>query len=304
MSKLKFDFGIETHEFMSEIFEKNFKYFPNALNSREYTWEMLNSDFHNINPVTGNMIIYKNGIQNHRSYSNSFEDFDKQIRYDFDENKLHTLLNDGATIVVNGFDKSSITINALCHKLSVMTNFSTVANAYITKGGSGTFGKHWDTHCVFATQIKGSKLWRIYKPTLDLPLPFQTSSQEKEFFNKDPVFEIVINEGDVLYIPRGWWHVANPIQNIPSVHISFGIHTPKLFNYIKWVLEKKMSQDIDFRRSINSDHLINKEAINLALNKITNSLSSIEIFEEFNREASKISIKTREINIENLLKAY
>ncbi|WP_183020132.1 hypothetical protein [Delftia sp. UME58] len=139
MIELNLDFGITDHEFMTEIFERNFRYFPHALNEKEYTWEMLNSDFYGVNPIIGNIVIYKNGIQDYRSYSNTTEDLYQQIRYDFDAGKLHTLLNEGATIVVNGFDKTSTTVNTLCRKFSAMTNFSAVANIYMTKGGLGTF---------------------------------------------------------------------------------------------------------------------------------------------------------------------
>lgn len=79
---------------------------------------------------------------------------------------------------------------------------------------------HYDTSDVFAMQLSGCKLWRIYKPTNTLPSPKsqgQTFSSDKSlsYFGS-----FLLEPGDFLYLPRGWIHKVNNPGREPSIHIS------------------------------------------------------------------------------------
>lgn len=258
--------GIHDSGFIKEYFEKKFHCFRCAVDVNSYSWDIFSSDFYGIDPTSGCISIHRNGIVNLREYINGVEDYDG-VRYEFNGKILEKYLNDGSTIVVNRFENYSRFVLGLCVELSKITVNFVTGNAYITKGGDGTFGKHWDTHCVFAIQLKGRKRWKVYKPTQELPLSFQTSVEKKRNFNGDLVFDDVLNECDILYIPRGWWHEVNPIKGTPSLHISMGVHTPKVHDYIKWLIIRKMSDHIDFRRSINKD-FIESEILYSALERL------------------------------------
>lgn len=153
-------------------------------------------------------------------------------------------------MVINRFDKSSKHVAELCRSVSDFIGYATVGNAYATKGGGGTFGMHFDAHCVFALQLIGSKHWTVYRPTVNIPI-----SAHKEVIKDVPagseiVFDGVLNAGDALYVPRGWWHKVSPISGKSSLHVATGVHTPKIHDYIKWVLGNKMPQKEIFRQSM------------------------------------------------------
>jgi len=187
MTNNNIDFHVTKEIFINDIFEKSFHLTKNAIDCSPYTWEQFNADFHGIEPASGNIRVFADG-QIHRNQYTFGEQDSFQVLHHFDAKKLEDILMAGATIVINRFDRFSIHAFHLCKQISSFTNHSTVGNAYVTFEGKGTFGKHWDTHCVFAIQMKGRKRWKLYRPTLDLPLKFQSSAGEKSSFNGDRTY--------------------------------------------------------------------------------------------------------------------
>ena len=46
-----------------------------------------------------------------------------------------------------------------------------------------------------------------------------------------------LNDGDVLYIPRGWWHEAFPLGE-PSLHLTVSLTPPTAMDYLGWVMAR------------------------------------------------------------------
>ncbi|WEF35202.1 JmjC domain-containing protein [Pseudoduganella chitinolytica] len=113
-------------------------------------------------------------------------------------------------------------------------------------------GSHWDTHDVFAVQLIGRKHWRVYEPTFAMPLPTQRSKDRKHECPAVPVFDGVLEAGD---IPRGWWHSAEPIPGEETYHIAAGVHTAKTIDYLSWLVEHILPDFVACRTSLlgNSD---------------------------------------------------
>jgi ribosomal protein L16 Arg81 hydroxylase len=118
--------------------------------------------------------------------------------------------------------------------------------------GDGTFGKHWDTHDVFAIQLIGRKRWRLFAPTFPLPLTFQGHDRSGHQCPSEPSVEITMEEGDVLYLPRGWWHHVVPLQG-GSFHLSVGCYSPTLFDYVVQTSAKYLELEVAARRSFSAD---------------------------------------------------
>lgn len=58
-------------------------------------------------------------------------------------------------------------------------------------------------------QTEGRKHWKIYAPeSLDDALPLESSDNlnESDFMEREPVFDGWLDQGDVLYVPRGFVH--------------------------------------------------------------------------------------------------
>jgi ribosomal protein L16 Arg81 hydroxylase len=249
MDELPIHLPMSRAEFLSGYFERSFLHIRSGVDCRGYCWNRFGQDFHGIEPAMGTVRLYREGLVDRQGYQVA-DQREQAVVNEFNPRAIHEALTEGGTLVVNRFEKCSTAVAALCRQLSDLTANPTVGNAYATKGGTGTFGKHWDTHCVFATQLIGAKRWKVYRPTLELPLAFQTSKAEKARFDGEPVFDDVLRAGDVLYIPRGWWHEVTPIPDQPSLHIAVGVHSMKTHDYVKWVLNRKMGGDLSFRQSL------------------------------------------------------
>ena len=82
-------------------------------------------------------------------------------------------------------------------------------------------------------QVAGRKHWRVYAPTRQHPLKNDIEAPPQP--TGAPAFDGILEDGDVLYIPRGWWHVAAPL-NEPSLHLTFSLTPPTGMDYLGWVV--------------------------------------------------------------------
>jgi ribosomal protein L16 Arg81 hydroxylase len=108
------------------------------------------------------------------------------------------------------------------------------------------FNLHWDDREIFVLQIEGRKHWKVYQPTSDYP--YWDSVTSKAYPTAEPVFDGVLEAGSLLYMPRGWWHVAHPLDE-PSLHLSLVVKTPTGVDLIEW-LGKQMKKYTSGRRDI------------------------------------------------------
>ena len=82
-------------------------------------------------------------------------------------------------------------------------------NAYWTPAGSQGFAPHSDDIDALVVQLEGRKRWRLYAPRSPDELLPRVSSPN--FSARDfgaPLAEVVLEPGDVLYMPRGLVHEA------------------------------------------------------------------------------------------------
>lgn len=95
----------------------------------------------------------------------------------------------------------------LCAKLQEYFGFPVGCSAYLTPAGSQGFPPHYDDCEVFVLQLEGSKLWRVY----DRPDPSRVPRATTEFTAAqigEARAELLLEPGDLLYLPRGVVHQA------------------------------------------------------------------------------------------------
>jgi hypothetical protein len=143
-------------------------------------------------------------------------------------------LREGATLVLDAVDELYRPIEELAEGLEFIFHEHVQVNMYAGWQTSRGFDLHWDDHEVFILQVTGRKLWRIYGETRPHPL---TGDQSEKPSNVDaPVWEAMLEDGDLLYIPRGWWHVALP-QAEPTLHLTVGIHNRTGVDLLRWLAD-------------------------------------------------------------------
>ena len=94
-------------------------------------------------------------------------------------------------------------------------------NAYAGWRTSHGFDLHWDDHDVFILQVAGRKQWKVYGMTRKYPLAVDVEPTVEK--PDAPLWEGMLEDGDLLYIPRGWWHVATPLDE-PTLHLTVGVN--------------------------------------------------------------------------------
>jgi bifunctional lysine-specific demethylase and histidyl-hydroxylase NO66 len=98
------------------------------------------------------------------------------------------------------------------------------ANAYLTAPGSSQgFAPHFDDIEAFCLQLEGRKRWKVYAPAKEARLPRVSSADftEDDMIDREPVLDVVLEPGDLLYMPRGWIHQGITLPgNEHSLHLT------------------------------------------------------------------------------------
>jgi hypothetical protein len=150
-------------------------------------------------------------------------------------------LRRGATLVLDAVDELSAPTEALAAALEHTFRENVQINCYAGWQSSPGFDLHFDRHDVFILQVAGRKRWSVYGQTR--PHPVADDIEEAARPAGDPVWEGTLEDGDLLYMPRGWWHVAVPL-NEPTLHLTVGIHKRTGLDFLKWLTERMRTSEV------------------------------------------------------------
>jgi hypothetical protein len=129
-------------------------------------------------------------------------------------------LRSGATLSFHAADEVYEPLTRLAEAFEAFFRGNTQINVYAGWGTLPGLGVHHDEEEAFILQVDGRKRWRLYGSAAEqLDSPALTSSA----VSLDGVeFDEVLRPGDLLYIPRGMFHAAMPM-NEPTLHLTVGI---------------------------------------------------------------------------------
>ena len=171
----------------------------------------------------------------------------------------------GATISLPGFQRAWRPFAALAAAIEDEFDHPAHANVYLTPGNAIGFHPHYDTHEVFVLQIAGNKRWQVFESPLPLPHRSQPFDPRR-YKPTEPLLEIDIAPGDLLYLPRGFVHTTVTGDSF-SLHVTLGV---TVYTWVEllldWVQSSKNYKNLrralppgfatrdDVRRSL-ADHL-------------------------------------------------
>ncbi|MHB1422775.1 MAG: cupin domain-containing protein [Gemmataceae bacterium] len=161
--------------------------------------------------------------------------------------ELQAVYARGKTVVLMTMQQRWLSIALLCRKLESFFHCPVHANLYLTPAGAQGFDAHFDTHEVLVLQLEGSKHWRLYGPTRTLPLVGERSHVPREQLG--PAREILLEPGDLLYIPRGHVHEAFTSQGA-SMHLTVGINVLRWSDVLHEAVEAVARRDERLRESL------------------------------------------------------
>ncbi|MFB6844724.1 cupin domain-containing protein [Streptomyces sp. NPDC056373] len=155
---------------------------------------------------------------------------------------LHQQLAEGATLVLDAVDELHPGAARVARDLERWLRTAVQINLYASWTSTEGFGVHWDDHDVVVIQLSGSKCWRLYGPTRVAPMHRDVEAPESP--PASPVAELVLNSGDVLYLPRGWWHAVSASAGEASLHLTCGLQTSTGADVIAWLSDSLRTHEV------------------------------------------------------------
>lgn len=137
---------------------------------------------------------------------------------------LGRILNGGGTVVLDHVDFFDPTLEVACRALGWWSGELTSANAYLAVGDTDGFNLHWDDHDVIAVQLSGEKSWEVRGPSRQAPM--YRDAERNLTPSEEVLWKGTMQAGDVMHIPRGFWHTATRIGSGDgghSLHVTFGL---------------------------------------------------------------------------------
>ncbi|CAF1477233.1 unnamed protein product [Adineta steineri] len=137
------------------------------------------------------------------------------------------------------------------------------ANTYLTPPGSQGFAPHYDDIDAFILQLEGKKHWRVYKPLNDdevLPLKSSGDLDKNVLNGIKPCIDVVLEAGDLLYMPRGYIHQGTTLDDAHSLHLTVSCYQQNTWGDLFKILLPKavdyaMKTNVKFRQGLPLGHL-------------------------------------------------
>jgi hypothetical protein len=152
----------------------------------------------------------------------------------------------GYTLLINDAGLFSPRLQALCNRIQRETLIYAQANAYLTPPHGQGFSLHHDTHDTLVLQIEGVKQWRVYEPSVMLPIESQplTTGQPQ---GEARLFDL--SAGDTLYLPRGYRHECTA-GNSRSLHLTLALLPVRVIELAEAALHLAATTDVELRRAL------------------------------------------------------
>lgn len=149
--------------------------------------------------------------------------------------KLAARMREGYTLIIDAVDDMTTGVMRIAEDFERVLRESVQVNLYAGWREQQGFHRHCDTHDVIVLQVYGRKHWRVYAG--GRPHPLKNDVVRNEPAPDQVIFDAILEEGDVLYLPRGWWHEASAIGEL-TLHLTFGIHQRTGVGLMHWLADE------------------------------------------------------------------
>ena len=130
------------------------------------------------------------------------------------------------TLLVNGVNHHNARAEELLRRFAFIpqARLDDVMVSYAARGGG--VGPHLDSYDVFLIQGQGRRRWRLAKARPERrPFPLVADAPLKLIAGFRAEEEVVLEAGDLLYLPPGWGHDGVALD--PCVTYSIGFRAPR-----------------------------------------------------------------------------
>lgn len=166
-----------------------------------------------------------------------------------DMHRLGHLLESGCTLVVDAINRWDATMDVACRSWQWWARERVQVNTYLTTQEASGFTLHWDDHDVIIVQLAGEKNWDVCAPSR--PVPMYRDAAPNSEPNDQRVWSGTLTAGDVMHIPRGYWHQATRTTQGAgySLHATFGIEKRTGVDWLTWLADRSRENEV-FRHDL------------------------------------------------------
>lgn len=189
-------------------------------------------------------------------------------------------MKSGASLALNKIDNCPQT-DRIRRQIAHFTNSQTIVSGYAAFGSEPSFGNHWDTHDVFAVQLIGKKRWKIYSPTEPNPLYRNSSVGKEDQCQSEPMMDIMLEPGDIFYLPRGWWHEVTA-SGEETFHLAIGTYPPYVTDYLNWLVTDVSANSETFRIPVDEMPLT-QIVLQKIVEEFSKAITSVESQKQFSQ---------------------
>lgn len=224
-------------DFLNNCHDKKPIVIKNYFDVSRLSWNKINEIIERSNIYANDFKIAYHGIVEKHHYLETFDEVGL-VRHRLIRPAVYNLLKNGATLIVNKIVNEP-DIDLFARQVAQLTGRQTVTSLYVAFGDKDSYKAHWDTRDVFTIQVKGRKRWVIYEPTFPNPMYMQQSKYFEDTYPCPdiPYMDVILEEGDVLYVPCGWWHNPSPLGE-ETVHLAIGTFPAFGLDYAEWLFKK------------------------------------------------------------------
>ena len=163
-----------------------------------------------------------------------------------DREATRALMAQGCTFVMESVQRSHPEVATLSRLFEQTFHCPSPVNLYLTPPSAQGFQPHFDVQNVFVMQLHGTKRWTVYAPHIARPLPSQAVHGAVK--PGERLFDITLAPGDLLYLPRGYVHVAHTTNTV-SAHLSVSL-LPNTWADVFRSLMASLPHDERFRAAV------------------------------------------------------
>jgi hypothetical protein len=157
-----------------------------------------------------------------------------------DTDRLEGCLTDGFSIIATHLEEHLPALGALCQNLRARLRERTYAGAIVTTGAEGAFQLHYDFEDLIILQVEGTKRWQIFGPPVSKPVRGMAKQSAPQ---GAPMFDEVLEPGDFLFVPAGYWHHCQTISG-RSIHLGIFFTPPSGWHAAKALTSELLAEEL------------------------------------------------------------
>jgi len=199
--------------------------------SKVFGWDQLNNTLNGLRLPHSSLSLFKGG---------------RAIQYHDALDVIRETQN-GATLILEDIDNYDPGLREFLDSFSHEVNNPARLNLYLSYPDEQGYLRHYDTHDFLILQISGKKKWNIYQEKADSPLYYQKTHEE--YSGQEPGLsdELILSEGEILYVRKGQWHEAVAVDG-PSLHLTLAVFSRTGIDFLEWLVEE-LRDNAKFRQS-------------------------------------------------------